>query len=358
VTIQISGWAGGVRRLKGAAMIQINGAIGEGGGQIVRTSLALSLVTGKAFKIRNIRANRKKPGLMRQHLTALEAAARIGKAQIQGRAIGSHAFVFEPGAVQPGRFHFAVGSAGSCTLVLQTVLPALLLAGGPSEVILEGGTHNPHAPSFEFLQSAFLPLLNRMGPSLSAELQRPGFYPAGGGRIQVAIEPAPGLKPIELLERGRIRSRSACAMVSNLPLSIARRELKIVAERLQWEPEVLKATEIRTAEGPGNILTIAMAGGTLTEVFTGFGQRGLSAETVAGRTVEMVQEYLQHDLPVGRHLADQLLIPLALAGGGRFRTLSPSRHTTTNIAVIEQFLEVKIGLNRLDDNGWEVAVTS
>ncbi len=338
-------------------MIQIDGAFGEGGGQIVRTSLALSLVTAKPFSIGNIRAGRKKPGLMRQHLTALNAAARIGNAEVQGNAIGSRSFMFKPGTVSPGRFHFAIGSAGSCSLVLQTVLPALLQADGHSELILEGGTHNPYAPPFDFLQKSFLPLVNRMGPALSAELERPGFYPAGGGKIRVSVRPVQSLKPIELLERGRIHSRSALAVVSNLPLSIAQRELTIVAQKLKWEQDALKAEEIRNAKGPGNVLTIEIESEALTEVFTGFGQRGLSAEKVAGRAVKMVQEYLRYNLPAGRYLADQLLIPLAMAGGGKFRTLSPTPHTKTNIAVIKQFLDVDIRLKACDEHQWEIDIS-
>lgn len=337
-------------------MIQIDGAFGEGGGQIVRTSLALSLVTAKPFSIANIRAGRKKPGLMRQHLTALNAAAQVSSAHVQGNAIGSRSFAFKPGTVSPGRFHFAVGSAGSCALVLQTVLPALLQAGGHSELILEGGTHNPYAPPFDFLQKSFLPLVNKMGPTLWAELERPGFYPAGGGKIRVSIRPVTHLKPIELLERGRILSRSALAVVSNLPLSIAQRELKIVAQKLQWEQDALKAEQIQNAKGPGNVLTIEIESAALTEVFTGFGQRGVSAEKVASRTVKMVQEYLRYDLPVGPYLADQLLLPMAMAGGGRFRTRSPTRHTTTNIAVIKQFLDVDIHLRACGDHQWEVEI--
>ena len=161
-------------------MITIDGSYGEGGGQILRTSLALSLVTGKPFSIHNIRAGRKNPGLMRQHLTAVNAAAEIGKAAIKGNSIGSQAFTFNPETIKSGNFHFAIGSAGSCTLVFQTVLPALMISGGPSEIILEGGTHNPFAPPYDFLEKAFLPVINRMGPRVDAVLEKPGFYPAGG----------------------------------------------------------------------------------------------------------------------------------------------------------------------------------
>jgi RNA 3'-terminal phosphate cyclase (ATP) len=174
--------------------------------------------------------------------------------------------------------------------------------------------------------------------------------------LQVAIQPPQKLEPIELPARGRIRNRSAWAMVSNLPLSIARRELKIVAETLKWDSDSLKAAVIKKAKGPGNILTLEIESENLTEVFSGFGQRGVSAEKVALRAIKMVQEYLANDLPVGRYLADQLLIPMAMAGGGKFRTLSPSRHTTTNIAIIKQFLEVDIRLKEIGVNQFEIEI--
>ena len=336
-------------------MVTIDGSYGEGGGQILRTSLALSLVTGKPFSIHNIRAGRKKPGLMRQHLTAVNAAAEIGLAAIEGNSIGSQAFTFEPEMIKPGNFHFAIGSAGSCTLVFQTILPALLIAGEPSEIILEGGTHNPFAPPFDFLEKAFLPVINRMGPRVDAVLEKPGFYPAGGGRFKVSINPA-GLNRFDLLERGNIINKTARASVANLPVNIANRELKVIREKLEWDRELLKAVEVENSQGPGNILTVEIESDNITEVFTGFGEKGVSAEKVAKRTVKSVQEYLAFNVPVGRYLADQLLIPMALAGGGKFRTLSPTKHTTTNVEIIKKFLDVEIAVNEYDQNQWEIEI--
>jgi RNA 3'-terminal phosphate cyclase (ATP) len=336
-------------------MITIDGSYGEGGGQILRTSLALSLVTGKPFSISNIRAGRKKPGLMRQHLTAVNAAAEIGQAAIEGNIIGSRAFTFEPEMIKPGNFHFAIGSAGSCTLVFQTILPALLIAGETSEITLEGGTHNPFAPPFDFLKKAFLPVINRMGPKVDAVLEKPGFYPAGGGRFKVSINPV-GLNGIELLERGNIIHKTARASVANLPVSIANRELKVVREKLEWGKELLKAVEVENSQGPGNILTVEIESDNITEVFTGFGEKGVSAEKVAKQTVKSVQEYLAFNVPVGRYLADQLLIPMALAGGGKFRTLSPTKHTTTNAEIIKKFIDVEIAMNAYDQNQWEIEI--
>jgi RNA 3'-terminal phosphate cyclase (ATP) len=337
-------------------MITIDGSYGEGGGQILRTSLALSLVTGKPFAINSIRAGRKKPGLMRQHLTAVNAAAEIGKAAVKGNRIGSQEFTFDPETIRPGNFHFAIGSAGSCTLVFQTVLPALIAADGPSEIILEGGTHNPFAPPFDFLEKVFLPVINRMGPTVGTVLEKPGFYPAGGGRFKVTIDPA-GLGRMDLRARGNIIGRSARAAVANLPVKIAHRELKVVSEKLEWGSELLKAVEIENSQGPGNILTVEIESENITEVFTGFGERGISAEKVAKRTVKSVREYLASDVPVGRYLADQLLIPMAMAGGGKFRTLSPTKHTTTNIEIIKKFLEVEIDISEHDQNHFEIGIS-
>ncbi|MBW1800564.1 MAG: RNA 3'-terminal phosphate cyclase [Deltaproteobacteria bacterium] len=336
-------------------MITIDGSYGEGGGQILRTSLALSLVTGKPFSIYNIRAGRKKPGLMRQHLTAVNAAAEIGNAATKGNSIGSKAFTFDPETIKSGNFHFAIGSAGSCTLVFQTVLPALMISGGPSEIVLEGGTHNPFAPPYDFLEKAFLPVINRMGPRVDAILEKPGFYPAGGGRFEVFIKPA-GLQRVDLLERGNIMNKIAFAAVANLPVKIADRELEVVREKLDWSGDLLKVVDGENSQGPGNILTVEIESENIVEVFTGFGERAVSAEKVAIRTIKSVREYLVHNVPVGRYLADQLLIPMAMAGGGKFRTLSPSKHTTTNIEIIKKFLDVKIDIKECDQNQWEIEI--
>ena len=338
-------------------LIQIDGAYGEGGGQILRTSLALSLVTGAPFRIDHIRANRKKPGLRRQHLTAVKAAGDIGQAHMTGNALDSTTLTFTPTTIRADRYHFAVGTAGSCTLVLQTILPALLLADARTELTLEGGTHNPHAPTFDFLTGAFFPILHQMGATVTASLERPGFYPAGGGRCSVTVTPT-RLSPIELMTRGDLERCQATAVVSKLPRSIAERELRVLRKTLGWPAENLRVQEVSQPLGPGNVLTVRVENTQITEVFTGFGQRGVRAEQVARQTACEVQEYLDAAVPVGRHLADQLLLPMALAGGGRFRTLSLSQHTLTNMAVIQQFLDVEIAANEVDDQVWELDISA
>src|SRR5215510_1529252 len=183
-------------------MIEIDGASGEGGGQILRSSLSLAICTGQPFRIANIRANREKPGLMRQHLTAVKAAAEVCAGEVDGAELGSRALTFRPGKLAAGDYSFAIGTAGSCTLVLQTVLPPLLLATETSSIRITGGTHNKGSPPVDFLARAFLPLINRMGPKVNLELVRHGFYPRGGGEIRVDIVPSTKLEPITLLERG------------------------------------------------------------------------------------------------------------------------------------------------------------
>lgn len=337
-------------------MLSINGSIGEGGGQILRSSLALSIITGTPIHIHKIRAGRPKPGLLRQHLTAVLAAAKVSRADVKGAQLGSRELWFTPGAVRPGEYTFSIGSAGSTTLVLQTILPALFTAAGRTTLVLEGGTHNIHAPPFDFLQTAFAPLINRMGPSLSLALERHGFYPAGGGRMTVEIEPTAALGPLELRERGEVIRRRATAVVAGLPAEIGHRELAVVAEQLDWPAECLDVRHLPAGHGQGNVLLLEISGQAVTEVFTGFGQRGVRAEIVADKAAQEARDYLDADVAVGPHLADQLLLPLALAGGGSFTTVAPSSHTLTNIDVIKMFLDVQISCSEIRPNAWLVNV--
>lgn len=321
----------------------VDGSFGEGGGQILRSALGLSLVTGRPFDITNIRAKRRKPGLLRQHLTAVEAATAISHATVHGAEIGSKVLSFEPGPLRPGDYHFAVGTAGSATLVLQAILPALLRVGS-SRVTIDGGTHNPWAPPFASIEKAFLPILRRMGVEIDATLERHGFYPAGGGRISVTVGANTALRAIDLLERRKIVRRLATAKVADLDVTIAKRELAVVADRLGFAPDECVAIRVRDSAGPGNILTIEFEDQDgLCEVFTGFGEVRRSAEVVAQNAVRAARNWLKADVPVGDHLADQLMIPFALASTrGSFRTLPLSRHSVTNMTIIRSFLETTI----------------
>ena len=331
----------------------IDGSEGEGGGQIMRTSLSLSVITGRPFRIYNIRANRAKPGLRRQHLAAVRAAAEISNAELSGDAVDSQDLTFTPKAVRGGTYHFDVGSAGSTMLVLQTVVPPLMIADGPSTITLAGGTHNFGAPPFPFLEKTFLPLINRMGPRIEAQLHRHGFAPAGGGSATVRITPERKLQPLKLEHRGPVKRVLAKATVAALPATIAKRELDVIKATLKLSSQQTKVDELPPEQGPGNIVTIEVESAGLTEIVTAFGQRGVPAERVAASAADEAKHYLDADVPVGEHLADQLMIPLALARGGSFLTLPLSMHSLTNVETIGRFLDTRIDV-REDAGGTTV----
>jgi RNA 3'-terminal phosphate cyclase (ATP) len=318
-------------------MIVIDGSEGEGGGQILRSSLSLSIWTQQAFRIENIRANRDEPGLMRQHLTAVKAAAEICDGSVAGADIGSRELTFRPGKLRAGPYSFAIGTAGSCTLVLQTVIPPLISASGPSTVRITGGTHNRGSPPFDFLQRTFVPVIARMGAQVELELRSYGFYPKGGGEIIASIVPPPRLSRIELHSRGERMRAYAEAYIAALPVHIAQRELDVIGRRLNWSAEQLFLRALSNDMGPGNTVTITLEHEHVTEVVTGFGERGVRAETVAKDAADAACAYLASDAPVGVHLADQLLLPMALASGGAFTTRAITQHLKSNALVIERF---------------------
>jgi len=334
----------------------IDGSRGEGGGQILRTSLALSMITGRPFRIHNIRANRPKPGLRRQHMTAVRAAATISGAAVTGDEVDSREVTFSPQKVRPGDYHFDVGSAGSTMLVLQTVLPALMTADAPSTLTLEGGTHNFGAPPFPFLAKSFLPLIARMGPRVELVIDRAGFAPRGGGKAHVHITPAAKLTPIEILTRGPVHRRLAVSTIAGLSRDIAERELNVIARVCELRPDELKIDQLPPDQGPGNLVHIEAESAHLTEVFTAFGARGKRAEDVAREAARDAKRYLDHDVPVDEHLADQLLLPMALAGGGAYLTGPLSLHATTNIDTIRQFLDVPITVDEVARKQFRVTV--
>jgi RNA 3'-terminal phosphate cyclase (ATP) len=336
--------------------LELDGSQGEGGGQILRTALSLAMCTGTPFRIVKIRARRRKPGLMRQHLTAVQAAAEICGAALEGDRASSQELSFSPGKIRGGEYTFAIGTAGSCTLVFQTILPALLRADAPSRVVLRGGTHNPMSPPFHFLQRAFLPLLGRMGAQVSLELKRFGFYPAGGGEFIARIEPVPALAPLVLEKRGARLQSYAESFIASLPIHIAQRELETVRKRMGWGGEQLLLRGLSGEQGPGNALLLTLEHEQVTEVFTGFGEKGVTAETVAEKTTAEARRYLASSAAVGPHLADQLLLPLALAGSGSFTASALSQHALTNADVIRRFLDIDIRTEKMGDNAFRIAI--
>ena len=351
--------------------IDIDGSRGEGGGQILRTLLALSAITGRPFTMRNIRAGRAKPGLRRQHVACVDALARLCGAKVHGAKVDSKYLELTPGPIVGGELAIDIGTAGSTTLVVQTILVPAIASGHALRATIRGGTHNPMAPPFEFLDRVFLPHLRAMGAEVSLVLDKHGFATGGGGKLaqgawgephaamggplgQLTLEVRAGgaLRPIHLLEAGAIVHRRATAILARLPTHIADRELAIVRERLA-EPLTCEVVEIEGG-GPANLLMIELEREHARELVTGFGEKGVRAELVATRACDEAAAYLDANVPVGAHLADQLVLPLAIAGGGRFRCAPLSLHATTNIDTIALFLDVPI---RVEPDGDAVLVT-
>lgn len=337
-------------------MITIDGSEGEGGGQILRNACALSLITGEPFRISSIRGKRPKPGLMRQHVTAIEAACVISGSECRGLAVGSTDLEFRPGTVVPGEYHFAVGTAGSTSLVLQTILIPLALAGGPSRLVLEGGTHNMAAPPFDFIERSFLPVINRMGPAVSARIIRYGFYPRGGGRVEIDIAPAQ-LSPIDCLARGELLGVAGQALFTALPFEIAERMLARSRRDLpDWPGDAFAVRELPADQGPGVILMLEARYANVTELVSGFGQLGVPAERLAKTTAARMAGYLASDAFAGPYLADQLILPFVVAGGGSFTTVKPSQHLRTAIDIARRFTGQEIVVAEQPGGGHLVTV--
>lgn len=337
--------------------IQISGI--EGGGQLLRTALSLSLCTGTAFEMQHIRAKRSRPGLMRQHLTAVGAAAQVGRAHVDGAQLGATELRFIPGEVRPGRYRYSIGTAGSATLVLQTVLPALWRCAEPSELSIEGGTHNPLAPSADFIAASYLPALRRIGVEVDFALRSYGFFPAGGGCVQALVRPCAALQAQAFVERDPTPRLQAVVLLSALHDEIGQRELRVLGERLGLDEAQLQLRRVAQAHSPANVLSLQVAGeGQHTELFAAFGERGVSAEQVATGLARQVSAYLASPAAVGEHLSDQLLLPMALAGAGEFTTAAISEHLISNARLIEKFLPVQIDWTQEGERLWRVTVQS
>jgi len=334
------------------ARVTIDGSYGEGGGQILRSSLALSALTGKPLRIFNIRAGRKNPGLRPQHLTAVKAAAAICEAKVDGAKVNSTELNFEPTNLKGGSFVVDVSadqpSAGSGTLVFQTVFPALLFAQQPSSVrVVRCGTHVPFSPPYDYIATVFLPMVQRIGAEGELMLVKAGWFPRGGGELVASIKPTNGpLRAINLTERGNLKRVWVLSALSNLKRSIAVRQANQAVNRLlgmgfrQSEIEV----EIRELPSPstGTILFIAAEFENTIAGFSSLGELGKPAEKVADEAVDEFAQYWRTDAPVDKHLADQLVLFMALAEGKSvIKTSALTQHTLTHIWVVEQFLPVR-----------------
>ncbi|HRQ88624.1 MAG TPA: RNA 3'-terminal phosphate cyclase [Bacteroidia bacterium] len=330
--------------MKPSTLLELSGE--SGGGQLLRSALSLSMVTGQAFRMTRIRTKRPKPGLMRQHLACVKAAAEICGAEVAGASLGSVELTFRPGEISAGDYQFAIGSGGSTTLVLQTLLPALLQAGAESRVRIEGGTHNPMAPPYDFIARCYLPVLARMGAKAAVSLERHGFMQAGGGLLAATVKPLKKWKKLKLTERGEQLETYGTVIQAHLPAEIARREIASAARILEWPEDCFAVSEAADSPGPGNAILLGASFENVAEISTGIAQMGKSAESVASGAAKGLRGYLASPAPVGIHLADQLLLPMALSVGGVFHTRSISDHARTNMALIGEFLPVEF---RVDD---------
>lgn len=322
-------------------MLEIDGSQGEGGGQILRSSLALSLITATPFRLYNVRAGRKKPGLQPQHLMSVRSAAKIGGATIRGDAVGSKDLTFEPGTVTPGRYHFNIGTAGATGLVLQTLyLPLAWKTGTPSEITIEGGTHVSTSPCFHFLETTWRAYLHGMGLKTKLTMERAGFYPRGGGRIHAVIQPCDRIRPLCLTQRDPIRSVTGFSAVAGLPEMVAKRQARRATNRLADRGIESRISLDQWQGGPGSVLAINLHQAPVPTLFFGLGARGKPSEAVADEAVDQVLGYVDSDSPVDLHSADQIVLPLALADGpSEFRTAQITAHLRTNIAVIRMFID-------------------
>lgn len=312
-------------------MIEIDGSIGEGGGQVLRTALSLSCILRKPVRIFNIRAGRSKPGLQPQHFTGVDALAKICNAKVSGLAGGSVELTFEPGGINGGEYRFDVGTAGSVILVAQTVLPVLLFGKEKGTVAITGGTHVMRAPNAHYFGNVFLPAIGRFGARAKMELVKYGFYPKGGGEVKLEIEPGGGLIGTEFLgNEGNEVNGIVCS--GNLPLHVSEREK---AEVLKHFPEAeVKIENVRGVANPGNAVTLwkGFLGGSA------LGEIRKSAELVAQEACAELKREIESGACVDRHLADQLLLYAALAkGGSRLRASELTLHAETNMGIIEKF---------------------
>jgi RNA 3'-terminal phosphate cyclase (ATP) len=318
--------------------VEVDGSIGEGGGQILRSSLTLSMATGKPFHMTGIRANRVKPGLGRQHLTSVKAAARICGARVSGAAIGSQELRFEPRSMTVGEYAIDVGSAGSTTLVCQTVLPALCLLGKPFRLSFFGGTHNGMAPCLDFFEQVYLARLQTMGLRFELLRKRRGFYPAGGGEWHLEVHPPARFAPVHLMERGAFRGLQAVIMAPQIPRDVAIRQQTLLCETLGLRENQVRIDDCPDSMGPGNVVLLQAHYEHCCEMITHFGARTILAEHVARGAIAELRDYQKTLAPVGEHLADQLLLPMALGQGGCFLTGRMSSHLKTNLHTLRLFL--------------------
>jgi RNA 3'-terminal phosphate cyclase (ATP) len=327
-------------------MIKIDGSQGEGGGQLLRSALSLSLITGVGIQIYNIRANRSNPGLRHQHLCAVKAAHTIGRGELKGGILGSTQLEFQPRTIQPGRFRFNIGTAGATTLVLQTIFLPLSHAKAASSIKITGGTHVPWSPSYHYLEMQWLPYMQRLGFDGVISLDLAGFYPRGSGQIQGRIKPIGSINPLEIVKRGDLRQIRGISAVANLDRRIAERQRNQVLHRLG---DKYKLNDIRIKKLPskfkGTILLLLAEFEHSQCCYFSLGKPGKPAESVADDTINAIESFMKTNADIDEYLADQLLLPLSFASGPScFKSAKITNHLITNAEIINKFIDVQFDI--------------
>jgi RNA 3'-terminal phosphate cyclase (ATP) len=332
----------------------IDGSVGEGGGQILRTCLSLSLITGQPFRIKNIRKNRKRPGLRAQHLSSIELAAKIGDADVKGAKLNSPEITFTPRAIRAGDYRCTIGTAGSTSLVLQSVFLPLGLVDKSSSISITGGTHVPWSPTFDYLHQNWTPFLNNIGFQISVNLVRAGFYPQGGGQIQATIRPLRELSGIKITQRGNLKQIRGISAVSNLDRRIAERQRAQVLRRIG---DKFLLNDIRIQDLPskfkGTSLSLICEFENSHCCYCALGALGKPAERVADEVIDKIEYFMTTDAVVDEYMADQLLLPLSIAkSDSQYITPVITRHLITNADIISRFLPAQITIDgEIGDQG-------
>jgi RNA 3'-terminal phosphate cyclase (ATP) len=324
-------------------MIEIDGSLGEGGGQILRSALTLSLLAQKPFRIKNIRARRKKSGLRPQHLASVQAAMAVGKARVSGNQIGSRDLTFEPNGLHSGDFRLEIGTAGACSLVLQTIFLPLAHVGSSSSVEISGGTHVPWSPTYEYIERVWLPFLRSMGYMGSVELVRAGYYPKGGGQVLVSVEPMKIAAGLTAERQDPYQELIGISLSSNLPGHVAERQRARAVERLKGIMDVEIMIDRPDSPGVGSSIFVTTKRQPAAFGFSALGSKGKPAERVADEVVDQFFAFIDTRAALDRFLADQVLIPLALTPEpSLFTTEVITGHLRTNAEIVQKFLEVDI----------------
>jgi RNA 3'-terminal phosphate cyclase (ATP) len=340
------------------SIVELDGSHGEGGGQILRSALALSILTGRPFKLVNIRAKRKNPGLAPQHLASVRAAGTICNANYKGAAVGSRVLYFEPGEVKAGAYDFRIGTAGATGLVLHTVyLPLALRGSSVSRILITGGTHVPHSPCYHFNETTWSAYLRRMGITVELEMVRPGFYPRGGGEIRATIHPCPRVHGLMLTTCPELTTAGGFSAVADLPDSVGKRQTRRLAHRLKQAGLESHIVEERWENGPSTVAAVIFRQAPIPTLFFGLGERGKPAEAVADDAAEEAISFLHRKCPVDPHSADQIVLPLAFSpDASEYRTAAVTRHLLTNIDTIRRFVDRDISVDGVEGSPGTVRI--